>query len=250
LKDAFALRYDVRKTIAFYTVIQLYQKDPEIMRFNADFKEKIVIRPSDYQWVASPSPGVERMMLDRIGKESGHATSLVRYAPDSVFPAHLHSGGEEILVFEGEFSDEHGDYPTGSYLRNPIGTRHAPKIGPQGATIFVKLHQFDRGDIQQVNIDTHQQPWQPGLVTGLSVMSLHQYDVEHVALVKWDPFTKFQPHGHYGGEEIFVIAGTFHDEHGSYPAGSWLRSPHLSQHHPFTKDDGALIYVKTGHLLN
>jgi hypothetical protein len=28
-----------------------------------------------------------------------------------------------------------------------------------------------------------------------------------------------------------------------------MRSPHLSKHCPYTKDDGALIYVKTGHLL-
>jgi anti-sigma factor ChrR (cupin superfamily) len=219
------------------------------MRINADFRQKVVLRPDDYQWVASPSPGVERMMLDRIGKESGHATSLVRYAANSVFPPHVHTGGEEILVLEGEFSDEHGSYPAGSYLRNPIGTKHGPKIGPQGATIFVKLHQFDQRDTQQVNIDTHAQAWLPGLVTGLSVMSLHQFDVEHIALVKWAPFTKFQPHGHYGGEEIFVISGTFYDEHGNYPAGTWLRSPHLSQHTPYTEDDGALIYVKTGHLM-
>lgn len=221
-----------------------------VMRINADFRQKVVLRPDDYQWVPSPSPGVERMMLDRIGKESGHATSLVRYAPDSVFPPHVHSGGEEILVLDGEFSDEHGNYPTGSYLRNPIGTTHGPKIGPQGATIFVKLHQFDRADDQAVNIDTSSQPWLPGLVTGLSVMPLHEFEVEHVALVKWAPFTKFQPHSHYGGEEIFVISGTFYDEHGSYPTGTWLRSPHLSQHQPYTEDDGALIYVKTGHLLN
>ena len=187
-------------------------------------------------------------MLDRIGEESGHATSLVRYVPDSVFPAHTHSGGEEILVLEGEFSDEHGSYPAGSYLRNPIGTKHRPEIGPAGATIFVKLHQFDERDSRQINIDTNAESWRPGLVTGLSVMSLHEFDVEHVALVKWAPFTKFQPHNHFGGEEIFVISGTFYDEHGAYPAGSWIRSPHMSQHLPYTKGDGALIYVKTGHL--
>ena len=219
------------------------------MRINADFSQKVVIRPDDHQWVASPSPGVERMMLDRIGEETGHATSLVRYIPGSVFPTHVHSGGEEIFVLSGEFSDEHNNYPTGSYLRNPIGTKHRPRIGPQGATIFVKLHQFDQQDKQQINIDTDSQPWLPGLVSGLSVMPLHQFDVEHVALVKWAPFTKFQPHGHYGGEEILVLEGTFYDEHGSYPAGTWLRSPHLSQHLPYTEDDGALIYVKTGHLL-
>jgi anti-sigma factor ChrR (cupin superfamily) len=219
------------------------------MRINADFNHKVVIRPDEYQWVASPSHGVERMMLDRIGNESGHATSLVRYAPDSEFPTHVHTGGEEILVLKGEFSDEHNNYPAGSYIRNPIGTQHSPRIGPQGATIFVKLHQFDQQDKQQINIDSHSQPWLPGLVSGLSVMPLHQFDVEHTALVKWAPFTKFQSHSHFGGEEIFVIEGTFYDEYGSYPAGTWLRSPHLSQHLPYTEDDGALIYVKTGHLL-
>jgi anti-sigma factor ChrR (cupin superfamily) len=219
------------------------------MQINSDFSQRIVIRPDDYKWTPSPAAGVERMMLDRIGKETGHATSLVRYEPNSVFPPHVHSGGEEILVLEGEFSDEHGSYPTGSYLRNPIGTKHSPKIGSAGATIFVKLHQFDQGDTRHFNVDTSSQQWRPGLVTGLSVMPLHEFDVEHVALVKWAPFTKFQPHNHFGGEEIFVISGTFYDEHGVYPAGSWLRSPHMSHHLPYTEDDGAVIYVKTGHLL-
>ena len=124
------------------------------MLINADFSQRVVIRPDDYQWVPSPAAGVERMMLDRIGKETGHATSLVRYAADSVFPPHVHTGGEEVLVLEGEFSDEHGSYPAGSYLRNPIGTKHSPKIGSDGATIFVKLHQFDEGDTRHFNIDT------------------------------------------------------------------------------------------------
>ena len=218
------------------------------MRINADFKQRVVIRPDDYQWTPSPAAGVERMMLDRIGEETGRATSLVRYVPDSEFPAHVHSGGEEILVLEGEFSDEHARYPTGSYLRNPIGTQHGPKIGSEGAIILVKLHQFDERDTTQVNINTSTESWRPGLVSGLSVMPLHEFDVEHVALVKWAPFTRFRPHSHFGGEEIFVLEGTFYDEHGSYPAGTWLRSPHISQHAPYTRDDGALIYVKTGHL--
>jgi len=218
------------------------------MRLNADFDQQVVIRPNDYHWQPSPMPGVERMMLDRIGDEVARATSLVRYAPNSTFSAHQHDGGEEILVLEGVFSDEHGDYPVGTYLRNPIGTGHTPSIGPEGATILVKLHQFDVEDKQQICIDTNSNTWRPGLVDGLSVMPLHQHKHEHVALVRWAPNTQFNPHRHWGGEEIYVIQGTFHDEHGSYPAGSWLRSPHLSLHTPFTREDGALIYVKTGHL--
>jgi len=215
---------------------------------NADFDQRIVIRPEDYQWVPSPMPGVERMMLDRIGDEVARATSIVRYAPYSQFSSHTHDGGEEIFVLDGVFADEHQPYPQGSYLRNPIGTSHTPNIGKEGATIFVKLHQFNERDTEQKAINTTQQMWHPGLVDGLTVMPLHEYEGEHVALVKWAPNTQFKAHQHWGGEEILVIAGTFYDEHGSYPAGTWLRSPHMSQHTPFTKEDGALIYVKTGHL--
>jgi anti-sigma factor ChrR (cupin superfamily) len=215
---------------------------------NANFDQRVVIRPTDYRWVTSPMPGVERMMLDRIGDEVARATSIVRYAPHSAFSSHTHDGGEEFLVLEGVFSDEHQDYPAGTYVRNPIGTTHTPRIGKEGATILVKLHQFDQDDTEPKVIDTLNTAWRPGLVEGLTVMPLHDFKGEHVGLVKWAPHTQFQPHQHWGGEEIFVLEGTFYDEHGSYPTGSWLRSPHLSQHAPFTREDGALIYVKVGHL--
>jgi anti-sigma factor ChrR (cupin superfamily) len=218
------------------------------MRLNADFSARVVIRPVDYQWVNSPMPGVERMMLDRIGDEVARATSLVRYAPGSVFSAHVHSGGEEFFVLDGEFGDEHHSYPTGTYVRNPIGTSHTPKVGEQGCTILVKLHQFAADDQAQIVTDTNRSKWSPGLVPGLTVLGLHEYEGEHVALVRWAPETRFNPHKHWGGEEVFVIEGVFYDEHGEYPAGSWIRSPHLSEHTPYTKSEGALIYVKVGHL--
>jgi anti-sigma factor ChrR (cupin superfamily) len=218
------------------------------MRINADFSERAVVRPADYRWVESPMSGVERMMLDRIGDEVARATSLVRYAPDSEFSRHVHTGGEEFLVLEGVFSDEHGDYPAGSYVRNPVGTAHTPRIGDEGCVIFVKLQQFDADDQDQKAIDTRGAAWQPGLVDGLEVLPLHEYGTESVALVRWAPDTRFKPHTHMGGEEILVLEGVFHDEHGRYPAGSWIRNPHMSRHTPFTTGEGALIYVKVGHL--
>lgn len=222
---------------------------PDETRVNADFAQRVVVRPEDYQWQPSPMPGVERMMLDRIGGEVARATTIVRYAPNSTFSEHVHGGGEEFYVVEGVFADEHGRYPAGSYIRNPVGTFHTPEIGAEGATIFVKLNQFSQGDIEQKIIDTNTAQWHQGLVEGLSVLPLHEFEGEHVALVKWAPGTQFKPHQHWGGEEIFVLDGVFHDEHGQYPKGSWLRSPHLSGHTPYTKKEGALIYVKTGHLI-
>jgi anti-sigma factor ChrR (cupin superfamily) len=218
------------------------------VRLNADFSKRIVVRPDDYRWVDSPIPGVERMMLDRIGDEVARATSLVRYAPDSTFSRHVHTGGEEYLVLDGEFGDENGQYPAGTYVRNPIGTSHAPRVGQAGCVIFVKLQQFEADDRRQCVIDTRDAEWSPGLVDGLTVLPLHEHLREKVALVRWAPNTQFQPHRHQGGEEILVIEGEFRDEHGSYPAGSWIRSPDQSRHAPFTGDQGALIYVKVGHL--
>lgn len=217
------------------------------MKLNADFSKRVVVRPEEYKWVASPANGVDRMMLDRIGDEVARATTIVRFAPNSQFDAHSHGGGEEFLVLDGVFSDEHADYGAGTYVRNPIGTSHTPHIGPDGATILVKLHQFDEADTEQKVIDTTAAEFLPGQVPGLTVLPLHSVPGENVALVHWAPGTKLGEHSHWGGEEIFVLQGTFQDEHGDYPAGTWIRSPHLSRHSP-RSDDGALIYVKTGHL--
>jgi len=218
------------------------------MRLRAKFDRREVVRPDDEPWRPSPSPGVERRMLDRIGDEVARATSVVRYAPKTSFPRHIHEGGEEFLVLEGLFADERGEYPAGTYVRNPMGSAHKPFAGPQGVTLFVKLRQFDPRDQARVVIDTRSAPWQPGQVTGLSVMTLHEFRGEHVALVRWDPEARFHAHQHVGGEEILVLDGLFCDEHGEYPAGTWLRSPDGSVHTPFTRSEGALLYVKVGHL--
>lgn len=218
------------------------------MQLNADFTQRVVIRPEDYRWVPSPANGVERMMLDRIGDEVARATSLVRYQPGSRFPTHIHGGGEEFLVLNGEFADEHGRYPVGTYVRNPIGSSHAPRIGDEGAQIFVKLCQFNRDDHVAVVRDTHRAEWVSGRTPGVSVMPLHEHGAERVALMRWAPNTRFDAHCHWGGEETFVIKGAFYDEQGAYPEGTWLRCPHLSQHQPYTLDEGAVLFVKTGHL--
>ncbi|MEB3233417.1 MAG: cupin domain-containing protein [Leptolyngbyaceae bacterium] len=216
------------------------------MQLNADLTQRVVIDTAALPWQDSPIAGVQRRMLDRDGAEVARATSIVRYAPGSRFSAHTHGGGEEFLVLEGTFSDEHGDYGPGTYVRNPVGSRHTP-YSESGCTILVKLWQMDPQDQQQVTIDTRKTPWFPGLVPGLEVMPLHSFGPENVALVKWAPGTRFQRHQHWGGEEILVLEGVFEDEQGRYPQGAWLRNPSMSVHTPFS-ETGCVILVKTGHL--
>jgi len=217
------------------------------MNIHSDLSVRIVLHTDRLAWHSSPIQGVERQMLDRVGEEVARATSVVRYAPNTEFTPHTHDGGEEILVLDGCFSDERGDYPAGTYLRNPPGSHHAP-FSTDGCTLFVKLRQFAQTDSQELRINTKASDWYPGLVPGLSVMPLHEHDGVSTALVRWAPNTVFNPHVHPGGEEIYVLDGVFHDEFGFYPKGSWIRSPRYSKHAPFTKEDGALIYVKVGHL--
>ena len=212
---------------------------------NMSFGERIVINTEEMDWQASPAPGVFRKPLARSGKESGHATSIVKYEKGSSFSRHNHPLGEELFDLEGIFSDETGDYGAGTYIRNPPGSSHAP-FSEQGCTIFVKLQQFSELDKKQVRIDTTKSTWLPGS-GGLQVMPLHEFEHEHVALVKWPAGEVFQPHKHFGGEEILVLSGALHDEHGRYPELTWIRSPHMSEHHPFVEAE-TIILVKAGHL--
>ena len=215
-------------------------------RLRDDMGRREVVRPDDEPWRPSPSPGVDRRMLDRVGGEVARATTIVRYAAGSRFDRHTHDKGEEFFVLRGVFEDEHGAYGPGTYVRNPPGSSHAP-FTKEGCTIFVKLRQFDDSDTERVVVDTRSSPFFQGQVAGLTVLPLHGFEGENVALVRWAPGTHFLPHTHFGGEEIVVLEGTFQDEKGDYPTGTWMRSPHMSKHHPYS-EEGCLIYVKVGHL--
>ncbi len=213
---------------------------------NMDFEKRVVLETQNIDWVSTHLPGVERRMLERKGAETGRATTIVRYAPGSEFSSHIHEGGEEYFVLDGVFSDESGDFNAGTYVRNPVGSEHSPH-SKYGCTIFVKLGQFDPEDQTYIRKDTTMESWLPGQVDGLSVMPLHEFGTESVALVKWQPGTMFQRHSHPGGEEILVLDGVFEDEHGRYPKGTWLRNPPGSVHTPIS-EEGCTIYVKVGHI--
>ncbi len=215
---------------------------------NSDLSQQVVVDTLSMPWQSSPSDTVWRKPLYREGGEFGPVTSVVRYAAGGKFRTHSHPEGEEILVLEGEFCDEHGRYPKGSYLLNPDGSQHAP-YSDSGCILLVRLRQYAGDDRPQINIDTSKAQWLQGMVEGLTVLPLYSQPnyTENMALVRWQPDTYFTRHTHPGGEEIFVIAGTFEDEHGSYPKGSWIRSPHMSTHTPFSRQ-GCLIYVRVGGL--
>lgn len=215
------------------------------MRVNADFSQSVVITPDQHQWVASPQPGVERILLDRIGAEQARATSIVRYAPDSRFPAHAHPGGEEILVLSGTFSDDSGDYPTGWYLRNPPGSRHTPASAP-GAVIFVKLRQMPDSEAETVRIDTRDSArW--CVRAGRRVCPLFSRPTEEVLLMRLTAGETLQDLS-AGGAEILVVDGGVLHQGRNCAQRSWLRLPPGQAADLVGGDGGATLYLKTGHL--
>jgi len=217
------------------------------MVMNPDLSKRIVVDTESMAWLATEVAGGWRKPLDRDDGAAVSATSVVKYGPGCSFDSPAHGLGEEILILEGVLADGQAEYSAGTYLRNPPGSQCALRTD-QGCVLFVKRYPFESADSAVVRIDTANSPWRPGLVPGLSVMPLHEHQHEHAALVRWQPETYFQQHAHFGGEEILVLAGVFGDEFGSYPAGTWIRSPHMSRHQPFSRS-GCTIYVKTGHLL-
>lgn len=217
------------------------------MNVNDDFNQRAAMHRDRLEWQPSPMAGVERRMLDRVGDEVARATSIVRYAPGSHFSPHVHDGGEEFLVLDGVFQDESGDFPAGSYVRNPPGSRHAP-ASESGCTILVKLWQFDPDDRARVCIDTRSTPSLPDTAReGVEVMPLFRDAREQVRIECWAPgcVIELDP---AGGFELFVLEGGFEESGESFGSMGWLRLPPDSSLRARAGDDGARIWIKSGHL--
>ncbi len=217
------------------------------MELNADFSKRVAVHAADMPWKASPMPGVDRRMLDRLGDEVARATSIVRYAPGSAFSPHVHTGGEEFFVLEGVFQDEHGDFPAGSYIRNPPESSHTPGSAP-GCTIFVKLWQFDMADRTHVRIDTNTGKFSAAPSRkGVEIMPLYRDDREDVRLERWPADTNVALDSS-GGLEALVLQGGFNEQGEHFGKQSWLRLPVSGIYHAKTGADGALVWIKSGHL--
>jgi len=217
------------------------------MHVNADFTRRAVVHAGNLDWVPSPMPGVHRRMLDRIGGEVARATSIVRYAPDSRFSPHVHGGGEEFLVLEGVFQDEHGDYPAGSYVRNPPTSRHTPGSAA-GCTIFVKLWQMDQADRTEVRLYPDGAAFTPVPDrSGVSVLALFSDREEQVRLEDWAPDAEVQIPSP-AGLELLVLRGSFNEGGERFVGQSWLRLPPGSSFAAMAGAEGCRVWAKSGHL--
>ncbi len=190
---------------------------PEV---RTNFAEAVLQTPDQHQWVSSPQAGVRRVMLDRMGDEVAVATSLVRYAPHSTFPDHSHELGEEFIVLEGEFADEHGRFPVGTYVRNPAGTHHAP-FSERGCLIWVKLRQFDVADQRQcaVALDTRIP------TTGWSATEIHRHQGEIARQLVAATGAEVSLAPAHFVQELLVLQGSVRWRGEVIGPAGWLRVP-------------------------
>src|SRR6266853_6723812 len=212
---------------------------------HGDFSVRVVVDTKTLPWTASPSGTVWRKRLHLVGpSESGQVTSVVRFQENSHFASHDHPEGEEILVLEGVFSDEHGDWPAGTFLLNPEGFRHAPFSEP-GCVLLVKLRQFPGRERRHVVVVTHKLAWEPSSIPAVGHKPLYQQAgfSDLMRLERWEPRADLGIISYEQGAELFVLEGEFVDEVRAYSAGCWLRLPVGSEHHPRSAG-GCTLYIK------
>lgn len=212
------------------------------MRINDDLSKPVIVHAARLDWVKSPAAGIERRMLYRVGDEVARATSIVRYAAGSAFPPHSHDGGEEILVLDGTFQDEHGDYPAGTYFRNPPGTSHSP-ASAEGCTIFVRLWQFRLGDLAQVVRRPGEGKAAP-LRQGVDAARILFEDaVEYVGIEEWLPGAPMKIENE-DGLEFLVLRGGLVLNGEKLDEQSWGRLPAGQAFNAVARSGGARIWLK------
>ncbi|MFD2176746.1 cupin domain-containing protein [Veronia pacifica] len=212
---------------------------------NVDFDKTVKIHGGETPFSPTPMKGVERMMFERRGDEVAiRATSVVRYAPESYFEPHAHPGGEEFIVLEGTFQDNHGNYPKGYYVRNPVCSTHRP-FSDDGCEIFVKLAQLppEEGK-EQFIIDMNTAEWKKDSNKSCK-LHLWESDYEHTDAFMFDAGYESETQLFNDVAEFFVIKGEVTVNGVSYPERSWLR---FAEGTPVTisSENGATVYRKIG----
>ena len=214
---------------------------------NGDLAVRVAVDTAAMPWTPSPSGTVWRKRVHLVGPaEAGQVTSVVRYDPGSTFHSHAHPDGEEILVLDGVFSDEHGDWASGTYLLNPEGFRHAP-FSREGCVLFVKLRQFPGRTRTHVALRSDELPWEPAARAGVSVRTLYSQAgfSDTMRLERWVADARPGRVEYPNGAELFVVSGAFADEDGRFGRGTWLRLPRGAAHSPAATEP-CVLYVKEG----
>lgn len=218
------------------------------IQLNENLSEYAQVNTVTADWLPSPAKGILRILLERDGGEkTTRATSIVAYEPNSQFAPHTHPLGEEFFVLAGTFSDENGDYPAGTYVRNPPQSSHQP-YSRNGCLILVKLQQFQADDRQRVVINTGVHSHEAGHNGWNCKVLFDGYErVELMAATDDTIFSGDIIKSIKGGVELLVLSGVLYDKDNQYQSGCWLRIPQKKMFTYHVKA-GTQLWLKSNHL--
>jgi anti-sigma factor ChrR (cupin superfamily) len=102
-------------------------------------RQQVAIDTTTLDWL----PGEEGTEVKRLYAQDGFSDSTVieRWAAGYAPASRAYPEGAELFVLEGEFSDEAGSYPTGTWTRMPVGSSHSPETAG-GCTVYMKRGGF------------------------------------------------------------------------------------------------------------
>lgn len=216
----------------------------------------------------SPRPGIK--VRELYGADDGYRISLVRYSAGARVPEHIHMGDEHTYVLEGTVRDAAGEFPVGSYLMRPEGSRHSV-WSERGALVLT--HRL--GPIRFMGgfrpAPSHSQPPFPPLPEGagypadrlptalntavdspeweamrpgLRILPLFEGPPGNykTALLRYRPGTTLPAHVHMGDEHIYILAGAQEDESGAYLAGAYVHNPTGTTHRVWS-EEGCLALI-------
>ncbi|CAJ1340055.1 unnamed protein product [Effrenium voratum] len=221
------------------------------IELNSDKSQSCLVNTDTIDWIQTAAGGVRRKMIERLGGEVARATTVVSFEPNASFPSHRHEGGEEFIVLEGDWFDDWATQPSYTYVRNYIGSRHTPRIGPKGCTILVKLCQMSteqtEPDHSQWDISSSNPSWRRS-PNGRRELRVYESPFEEVHFERWEPHQTGQVEVDGAGEEVFVVEGCFVDELGEHRRWSWCRTAEARRLTRRAGPEGCLLYIKSRHL--
>jgi anti-sigma factor ChrR (cupin superfamily) len=108
----------------------------KLRQFPGRDRRHVVIATQLLAWQPGPTPGIE---VKPLYAQAGFtdSTRLERWAAGTAAGPRTYAAGAEIYVLEGELRDETGRFSAGTWLRFPVGSRHAPATAG-GCVLYIK----------------------------------------------------------------------------------------------------------------
>lgn len=111
-----------------------------------------VIQGDTRPWLPMAGQEGNAFKILSVTEDPRQVVLIVRFAPNALYPRHIHKCCAVAYTIEGEWEYAEGVLPAGSCAIEPPDSDHEPRISAQGATIFAVLNS-DSDDFVEVPME-------------------------------------------------------------------------------------------------